>query len=322
MKITAVSAVLCLAASAMAASIPADASSEGSLNSNNIANTMDKRAAPIDKKAHSEHGIEAHKDTPKKDDASTPETPAAPAVGAKGENKAAGAKDEKQAAEAKDDKGKKPESGGADAADPQAVVPKEIESPIWLVQPVAESVWSQGTTYVIVWGPNPDPNFAKNIAPKSAVEVRLMQGPPTELKAVDTLAKSADSSLNSFKWIIPDTLAPGKDYTIRITQPGKVDTYSHYFEVVPAGDKRASKSNVGEKLELPVKGDVPQPLNKGPPAAPPNPFPAEKPAPNPAPANPVPKPAAAKPAVNGATSQQNANILAFAMTLFAAVYFL
>lgn len=306
MKITAVSAVLCLAASAMTASIPADASAEVSLKSNNNANTMDKRAAPIDKKA-APVDKKAH---------SEPAVPATPAVGKK---------DEKQAAEAKDDKGRKPESGGAVAPDPQGVAPKEYESPIWLVQPFAESVWSQGTSYVISWGPNPDPNFAKNVAPKSPVEIRLMQGSPTELKPVETLAKSTDSSLNSFKWIIPATLAPGKDYTIRITQPGKLDTYSHYFEVVPAGDKRATKSNVGEKLELPVKGDLPQPLNKGPtvqPANPPNPFPAEKPATNAAPANPVPKPAAARPAVNGATSQRNANILAFAMTLFAAVYFL
>ncbi|KAF8945199.1 hypothetical protein BGZ47_003116 [Haplosporangium gracile] len=266
MKITAISAVLCLATSAMAAGIPkpADASTEASIDFTSN-NNMDKRAAP------------------------------APA--------------------------------GAVAPDPHTLVPQEYESPLWLVQPYAESVWSQGTTYVISWGPNPDPNYAKNIAPKSPVDIQLMQGPPTKLKPIETLAEGTDSSTNSHQWLIPASLAPGNDYTIRITQPGKLDTYSHYFEVVPAGDMRAAKSNVGAPLELPKKGNGPQPLNKGPiyqPAAPPNPFPAQKPAAKPVANNPA-VPAASKPAMNGvaATShQQNANILALAMTLFGAVYFL
>ena len=81
---------------------------------------------------------------------------------------------------------------------------------------------------------------------------------------------------------------------------------------------------MGQALEVPKKGDVPQPLNKGPiiqSAAPPNPLPADKPA---TPADADSKPAAAKPTVhdNAAASNQNANILAFAITLFGAVYFL
>lgn len=326
MKITAVSAVLCLAASAMAASIPqpaADAAStEASIDM--TSSNMDKRAAPIDKRAHSEHGVEAHKATSKK-------------------SATADKKVEKNAVEAKDDRDKKTEApaaapGGAVAPDPHALVPKEFESPLWLVQPYAESVWAQATNYVISWGPNPDPDYAKNIESKSPVEIRLMQGAPDKLKPIETLAKGADSSENSYQWLVPTTLAPGKDYTIRITQEGKLDTYSHYFEVVPAGDKRASKSNVGLPLEMPRKGDTPKPLNKGSiiqPAAPPNPFPADRPA---APPNPFPadksagannssspsKPAAAKPVVNRAATsyEQNANIMAFAMTLFGAVYFL
>ncbi|KAK3831807.1 MAG: hypothetical protein JOS17DRAFT_131825 [Linnemannia elongata] len=331
MKITTVSAVLCLAASAMAASFPqpaADAAStEASIDMtssnmdkraapiNKKAAPIDKKAAPIDKKAHFEHGVETHKDTPKK-----------PAPADK--------KDEKNAAEAKDDKDKKTEApaaapGGAVAPDPHALVPQEYESPLWLVQPYAESVWAQGTAYVISWGPNPDPDYANHIAPKSLVEILLMQGPPDKLKPIETIVKGTDSSTNSFKWVVPATLAPGKDYTIRIMQAGKLDTYSHYFEVVPAGDERASKSSVGAPLEIPKKGDVPQSLNKGPiyqPAAPPNPFPAEKPAGTPVANNPASpsKPAAAKPVLNGAATnhEQNANILAFAMTLFGAVYFL
>ncbi|KAF9548145.1 hypothetical protein EC957_007173 [Mortierella hygrophila] len=313
MKITSVSAVLCLVASAMAASIPQPAvdaaSAEVSIN-------MDKRAASSDKKAHSEHDAEAHKGTSKKS-ATTDK------------------KDEKNAAEAKDDKDEKAEApaaavpGGAVAPDPHAIVPKEYESPLWLVQPYAQSVWAQATTYVISWGPNPDPDYAKNIEPKSPVEIRLMQGAPDKLKPVETLVKKTDSSKNSYQWLVPATLAPGKDYTIRITQDGKLDTYSHYFEVVPAGDKRASKSNVGAPLEMPRKGDNPKPLNKGPiiqPAAPPNPFPADKPAATPVANNSSSpsKPAAAKPVVNRAATshEQNANIMAFAMTLFGAVYFL
>ncbi|KAG9062652.1 hypothetical protein KI688_004956 [Linnemannia hyalina] len=318
MKITAVSAILCLAASAMAASIPqpaADAAStEASIDM--TSSNMDKRAHPIDKREHSEHGAKAHKDTHKK-------------------SATADKKDEQNEIKAKHNKDEKAEApaaaapGGAVAPDPHALAPKEYESPLWLVQPYAESVWAQATTYVISWGPNPDPDYAKNIEPKSPVEIRLMQGAPDKLKPVETLVKGTDSSKNSYQWLVPATLAPGKDYTIRITQDGKLDTYSHYFEVVPAGDKRASKSNVGVPLEMPRKGDTPKPLNKGriiQPAPPPNPFPADKPAVTPVAHNPsIPsKPAAAKPVVNGAATsyRQNANIMAFAMTLFGAVYFL
>lgn len=99
-----------------------------------------------------------------------------------------------------------------------------------------------------------------------------------------------------------------------------VDTYSHYFEVVKAGDPRSKKSNVGEPLQMPQKGDMPQPLNKGPikPASPPNPVPA--PAATSKPVSPV-----AKPAVHASSAHseihQGANMLALAMTLFGAVYF-
>ncbi|KAF9142133.1 hypothetical protein BGX30_003319 [Mortierella sp. GBA39] len=337
MKITAVSAVLCLAASAMAASIPqaaADvASTEASIDM--ASSNMDKRAAPIDKRAHSEHDVDAHKDNPKKSATANKKDEKNAAEAKDDKDKKAEAKDDKdKKAEAKDDKDKKAEApaaapGGAVAPDPHALVPQEFESPLWLVQPYAESVWAQATTYVISWGPNPDPDYAKNIEPKSPVDIRLMQGTPDKLKPIETLAKGADSSKNSYKWLVPATLAPGKDYTIRITQGGKLDTYSHYFEVVPAGDKRASKSNVGAPLEIPMKGDVPKPLNKGPiiqPVAPPNPFPADKPATAPVANNSSSpsKPAAAKPVVNRAATshEQNANIMAFAMTLFGAVYFL
>lgn len=174
--------------------------------------------------------------------------------------------------------------------------------------------------------PIADAAWVKNIAPKSPVDIRLMQGPPDKLKPIETLAKGTDSSTNSFKWLVPTTLALGKGYTIRITQAGKLDTYSHYFEVVSVGDKQANKRNVGVPLGTPRKGDVPQPLNKGPIYQPANPFPTEKPAAAPVANNPASpsKPGAAKLVVNGAATshEQNANILAFAMTLFGAVYFL
>ncbi|KAK3819463.1 MAG: hypothetical protein J3R72DRAFT_459779 [Linnemannia gamsii] len=326
MKITAVSAVLCLAASAVAASIPQQSAeaSKDMMNNNNNSNMLDKRAPPVNKKDtdKKDEGDKKKKDeSDKKDEGDKKKKD-------EGEKKkATGAVEPKDEKKATNPAKPAPAVGGAIPADPHALVPEEYESPLWLVQPFSESVWAQGTAYVIVWGPNPDPDYAKKIAPKSPVEIRLMQGPPDKLKPIATLAKAADSSTNSFQWHVPATVAPGKDYSVRITQQGKLDTYSHYFEVAPAGDARASKSNVGMPLETPKKGDVPHPLNKGTiiqPAAPPNPFPAEKPAnpaaTNPAAANPATKPAA-KPGVNAA-STQNANFLAFAMTLFGAVYLL
>ncbi|KAF9127041.1 hypothetical protein BGW39_006167 [Mortierella sp. 14UC] len=284
MKITALpAAVLCLAASAMAASISDTNANEADMMNSNDSNMLDKRAPPpaavVNRKDHAEHGVEAHRDSDKK----------AQAPAASADKKDDGKK--KAAVEAKDEKKARaptPAAGGAVAADPHALV--------------LQDVWAQGTAYEITWSPNPDPDYAKTISPKSPVDIRLMQGPPDKLKLIATLAKATDSSTNSFKWLVPATVTPGKGYSVRITQPGKLDTYSHYFEVVPAGDARASKSNL---------------------AAPPNPFPAEKPATLAASANPstINTPAAAKPVVNAA-SNQNANFLAFAMTLFGAVYFL
>ncbi|KAF9395265.1 hypothetical protein CPC16_008849 [Podila verticillata] len=225
--------------------------------------------------------------------------------------------------------GKKPVAGapatGAPAAGAPAAgsptnpatnpnIPRANSSPLWLVQPFGASIWEQGRAYVISWGPNPDPLYAKKLADKSPVDIHLMQGPPDGLKEVALLKKDADSSLNSFQWTVPTTVTPAKDYSIRLINQGQVETYSHYFEVVPAGDPRSSKSNVGEPLQMPTKGDVSQP-QKSPtkPAAPPNPLPADKAA------SPAAKPAAH---ASAAVGVQSANMLAFAMTLFGAVYLL
>ncbi|KAF9901377.1 hypothetical protein EC991_006228 [Linnemannia zychae] len=205
-------------------------------------------------------------------------------------------------------------------------VPRDYASPLWLVQPYGSSVWAQGETYVVSWGPNPDPVYAKSLKPNTPVEIRLMQGPPDNLKEIAVLSNAVDSSVHKFEWLVPTTVTPATDYSIRMSHAGDVDTYSHYFEVVKAGDARSNKSNVGEPLQMPQKGDMPQPLNKGPinkPASPPNPVPA--PAAN-TPASPASAPAAAKPAVHASSAHsethQGANMLAFAMTLFGAVYFL
>lgn len=209
--------------------------------------------------------------------------------------------------------------GGAPAAGSPASpatdlnIPHDYASPLWLVQPFGASIWEQGRAYVISWGPNPDPIYAKKLADKSPIDIRLMQGPPEQLTEIALLKKDADSSLNSFQWTVPTTVTPATDYSIRLTHEGQVDTYSHYFEIVLAGDPRSSKSNVGEPLELPKKSDLPETKTK--PAAPPNPFPADKSA---------SPPAAAKPTahVSAAVGVQSANMLAFAMTLFGAVYLL
>ncbi|KAF9545261.1 hypothetical protein EC957_011134 [Mortierella hygrophila] len=208
------------------------------------------------------------------------------------------------------------------AADPS--VPRDYSSPLWLVQPFGSSVWAQGETYVISWGPNPDPVHAKALTPKALVDIRLMQGPPDNLKEIAVLSNGVDSSLHKYEWLVPTTVTPATDYSIRISHASDVDTYSHYFEVVKAGDSRSNKSNVGEPLQMPQKGGVPQPLNKGPtkPALPPNPFPAAPAASS----KPVSPPAVAKPVVHASSAHsethQGANMLAFAMTLFGAVYFL
>ncbi|KAG0211745.1 hypothetical protein BGX28_007507 [Mortierella sp. GBA30] len=241
-----------------------------------------------------------------------------------GKKEGEGGKDGEEKKDPAKKDGKTPTKGGA-APKPNAdPAPSQAElSPLWIVQPVGGSVWEHGRTYVIVWGPNPDASYAKNLEPKSSIDIRLMHGPPEKLSEVAVLKAAADSSEHKLEWVIPATILPAKDYTIRITHEGKVDTYSHYFEVVETGDPRSSKSNVGEPLEMPKKGDKPMPLNKGPvikPANPPNPLPQDKPAVN--------KPAtdeAAKPASQnsaGASEFQRANMLAFAMTLFGAVYFL
>ncbi|OAQ33885.1 hypothetical protein K457DRAFT_15088 [Linnemannia elongata AG-77] len=234
---------------------------------------------------------------------------------------------EKDPATGGDDKGATtttPAAGGEEdkkggATNPS--VPRDYASPLWLVQPFGSSVWAQGETYVISWGPNPGPVYAKALNPKTPVDILLMQGPPDNLKEIAVLSKGVDSSVHKYEWLVPTTVTPATDYSIRMSHAGDVDTYSHYFEVVKAGDPRSNKSNVGEPLQMPQKGDMPQPLNKGPikPASPPNPIPA-------APSKPASPPAVAKPAVHASSAHsethQGANMLAFAMTLFGAVYFL
>ncbi|KAG0239500.1 hypothetical protein B0O80DRAFT_492288 [Mortierella sp. GBAus27b] len=218
-------------------------------------------------------------------------------------------------------------NGSGNAAAPNSAV-TDVVSPLWLVQPYGASVWEQGRTYVISWGPNPDPVYAKAIKPKSPVDVRLMQGTPENLREIAVLKTGVDSDLHFFQWTIPASVVPAKDYSIRLTHQGDVDTYSHYFEVVKAGDPRSNKSNVGEPLQMPQKGDTPQHTGKGPmikPAAPPNPLPADN---KPAPAKPVDStpPAAAKPVDHKSAavdnSHKNANMLGIALTLFGAVYLL
>ncbi|KAF9164894.1 hypothetical protein DFQ26_000887 [Actinomortierella ambigua] len=195
----------------------------------------------------------------------------------------------------------------------------DITSPVWLVQPFGASIWEQGAEYVISWGPNPEPSYAQNLPAKTPITIYLNQ----DQKELTVLATDIDSSLNMWKWKIPTTLPPAKDYSIRLGAEGKLDTYSHYFEIVAAGDKRATPSNVGEPLEMPQKGDVTGSLDKIAPAPPPNPVPDVKPDPESAdqPATETP-PEPAKPVVKSDGSEVKSNILALALALFGAVYFL
>ncbi|KAG0266744.1 hypothetical protein BG011_001203 [Mortierella polycephala] len=352
MKITSITALLCLSATALAVNV--NRPSYDNVYTNSLAKRGDltvnqPRLVARHDHHNKEHDHEGHKDDDNSEDdddedkeskdgdekkkkvsdkkSKIAKTSSGDKVGEDGDDKKSGGEDkvtdkDDLDASKKDDNDEKAPAAGAD--DGNGSSKKEMASPLWVVQPIAASVWEQDRAYAISWGPNPDPAFAKMIAPKSSVDIRLMRGTPETLNEVAVLKTGVDSSAHSFEWTVPATLPVGKDYTIRILQDGKVDTYSHYFEIVKAGDPRSSKSNVGEPLELPKKGDVPHPLNKGPtmkPAAPSNPLPAN----NPATKNPVNDGnTAAKPkvSVSAASETRNANVLAFAMTLFGAVYFL
>ncbi|KAF9977043.1 hypothetical protein BGZ73_007156 [Actinomortierella ambigua] len=218
------------------------------------------------------------------------------------------------------EKGTTPPPTDSTAAPPEDSS-SDITSPIWVVQPFGASIWEQGVEYVISWGPNPDASYAKNLAPKTPIKIHLMK---TQVE-LQLLASGVDSSVNMFKWKVPTTLAPAKDYSIRLmAEGGKLETYSHYFEVSPAGDKRSTKSNVGEPLEKPQMGDVSLPLgSKIAPAPPPNPVPDVKKEPAAAVPPATDKPQAkAKPAAHSDGSEVKSNMLAFALALFGAVYFL
>lgn len=352
MKIITLSAVLCLAAAAVA-------NETGQTNGHHhhdLQKRTGQRAVSRTENqqhkssSHNEHGIEAHNDGGKKsqgkDDDDEDDDDDDKKKG--GDDKKKGGDDKKKGGSSKDVADKKgpgakpalskdgkpivdPKKGGT-IPDPTTNpnIPHDYASPLWLVQPYGASVWEQGRAYVIMWGPNPDPVYAKNLKDKSPVDIRLMQGPPEELREIQILKTAIDSSVHMFQWTVPATVPPAKDYSIRISHTGDLDTYSHYFEIAKAGDPRSTKSNVGEPLELPEKGDSPQPLNKGPvtgpvtgpvvgpvikPATPPNPLPADN--------KPVP-PAAAKPVkpASAAMDSKTPNIMAFVLTLFGAVYLL
>ncbi|KAF9582559.1 hypothetical protein BGW38_000061 [Lunasporangiospora selenospora] len=274
----------------------------------------------------------------KKDDEKDGDKDGKKPVGKKGEPKD-GKKDIEKAVDgeakppAKDAKDAKNAKDGKPESAENLPTSQDFKSPIWLVQPFGASVWEQGRDYVISWGPNPEPAFAKVLADKAPIDIRLMRGDPNHLKEVAVLKKGIDSSLHSLQWKVPMTLVPAKDYTVRLTHEGSLDTYSHYFEVVKAGDARSSKSNVGEPLELPKKGDVPMPLNKTPgaiikPAQPPNPIPADATKPV-TPGAPAPAPPAngntAKPVAHPSAAEslhRQANILTGTLAFFGAVFFL
>ncbi|KAF9965801.1 hypothetical protein BGZ70_004109 [Mortierella alpina] len=258
----------------------------------------------------------------------------APAGGRKGAP-AKGGKDAAKTAPGKGVDAGGDKKGGATNGDLAGTVsdpniPKDLASPLWLVQPYGASIWEQGRAYVISWGPNPDPILAKALKPNTPIDVRLMQGPPDSLRDVAVLTADIDSSLNSFQWTVPTTIPPANDYSIRLSHEGLLDTYSHYFEISAAGDARSSPSNVGQPLEMPQKGDVvvtnPPLDDKSKPATPPNPVPEDiKPVVDTPPKADVP--VAAKPVTHVASgafgeTHQNANMLAFALTLFGAVYLL
>ncbi|GJJ71144.1 hypothetical protein EMPS_03494 [Entomortierella parvispora] len=289
-----------------------------------------RRKGTDDKKDHEEHKTSKKgghsKDDGKKDDSERKD----------GTGKKGGDADSKTVDEVKDKKkGTETSPALADGSSKttskpgQATMPTagttSNTAPLWLVQPFGASVWEQGRTYVISWGPNPDPIFTEGFKPKTPVNVHLMQGPHDNLLEVAVLKAAMDSSLNSLQWTVPATLAPSKDYSIRLSHEGDLDTYSHYFEVSEKGDPRSTKSNVGEPLQMPQKtADMGTTLPKGAinkPAAPPNPFPAEKTV--------AAKPAVTKPAMHSSAnlgvpgeSRQGANMMALAMALFGAVYFL
>ncbi|KAF9991569.1 hypothetical protein BGZ79_004296 [Entomortierella chlamydospora] len=126
-------------------------------------------------------------------------------------------------------------------------------------------------------------------------------------------------------WKAPKIVPPAMGYSIRLTHRNGADTYFHYFEVVKAGDPRSSKSNVGEPLVMPQKGDLPQ--DKGSiikPATPPNLLLAEpKAAPKRVASNNPPLAVAAPPPVAAAdVESRQADILGTVLTLFGAVYLL
>ena len=56
--------------------------------------------------------------------------------------------------------------------------------------------------------------------------------------------KGVDSSLHKYEWLVPNTVTPATDYSIHISHAGNVDTYSHYFEIVKAGDPQSNKPSV------------------------------------------------------------------------------
>ncbi|KAF9112217.1 hypothetical protein BGX27_003772 [Mortierella sp. AM989] len=348
MKITTISAVMCLAATT------AFADRKSTLDTPRDTNALEKRIAeavqrrPLglirheddkdgkekqiqgdDKKKNEDKGEEkeGHDDGEEKDGKTKKD--GKDVADEKSDKDVTDEKDGKAPADAgkKDDKAATAPVSTAPSSNPS----RDYSSSLWMVQPYGASVWEQGRDYIISWGPNPDPVLAKNLKAKTLVDVHLMQGTAENLREVAVIKSGVDSSTNMYQWKVPKTVTPAKDYSIRLTHGTEVDTYSHYFEVVKAGDTRSSKSNVGEPLQMPQKGDLPQ--DKGSiikPSTPPNPFPAEpKTGPKtPAPVNPPPvaaPPVTAKPIAHASAateSRQSANIMVIALTLFGAVYML
>ncbi|KAK9767996.1 hypothetical protein K7432_001726 [Basidiobolus ranarum] len=97
--------------------------------------------------------------------------------------------------------------------------------------------WKAGSSNIITWTEN---NEGEPMP--ATFDISLMQGKPTSLQLVSTIASSVDSASGQYKWDIPAGQAPANDYSIRLGNPPVV-FYSPAFEIVAGGVAPPASSN-------------------------------------------------------------------------------
>ena len=110
-----------------------------------------------------------------------------------------------------------------------------------VTSPNSGEKWGLGTTHAFTWN--------QTGLEDTDVKIELMQVNGMFTVVRRTITPSTPAGTGTFSWTIPTDLAPGTDYTVRITSlnvPSVKDSSDSYFEITPPPTVTVTSPNGGE----------------------------------------------------------------------------